>query len=30
VEEPKAAVYLAGIVSYQHPDHDTEVWEVRG
>ena len=30
VEEPKAAVYLAGIVSYQHPDHDTEAWEVRG
>ena len=29
VEEPKAAVYLAGIVSYQHPDHDTEAWEVR-
>ena len=29
LEEPAAAVYLAGIVSYQHPDHDTEEWEVR-
>jgi len=29
LEEPAAAVYLAGIVSYQHPDHDTETWEVR-
>ena len=25
-DEPKAAAYLAGIVSYQHPDHDTQVW----
>ena len=25
-DEPKAAAYLAGIVSYQHPDHDTETW----
>jgi hypothetical protein len=24
--EPKAAAYLASIVSYQHPDHDTETW----
>ena len=26
VDEPKAAAYLAGIVSYQHPDHDTDAW----
>ncbi|MDX9998801.1 MAG: GFA family protein [Phenylobacterium sp.] len=26
VDEPRAAAHLAGIVSYQHPDHDTEVW----
>ncbi len=25
-DEPRAAAYLAGIVSYQHPDHDTDVW----
>jgi hypothetical protein len=25
-DEPRAAAYLAGIVSYQHPDHDTETW----
>jgi hypothetical protein len=25
-DEPKAAAYLASIVSYQHPDHDTDVW----
>jgi len=25
-DEPKAAAYLAGVVSYQHPDHDTEAW----
>jgi hypothetical protein len=25
-DEPRAAAYLASIVSYQHPDHDTEVW----
>jgi hypothetical protein len=25
-DEPRAAAHLAGIVSYQHPDHDTETW----
>ncbi len=25
-DEPRAAAYLASVVSYQHPDHDTEVW----
>jgi hypothetical protein len=25
-DEPKAAAWLAGVVSYQHPDHDTENW----
>ena len=25
-DEPRAAAHLASIVSYQHPDHDTEVW----
>ena len=25
-DEPKAAAYLASIVSYQHPDHDTDPW----
>ena len=25
-DEPKAAAYLASIVSYQHPDHVTETW----
>jgi hypothetical protein len=25
-DEPRAAAYLASIVSHQHPDHDTEVW----
>jgi hypothetical protein len=25
-DEPKAAAYLASIVSYQHPDHDTAEW----
>jgi hypothetical protein len=25
-DEPKAQAYLASVVSYQHPDHDTEVW----
>lgn len=25
-DEPKAAAYLAGIVSYQHPDIDTTEW----
>ncbi|MDP1873778.1 GFA family protein [Phenylobacterium sp.] len=28
-DEPRAAAHLASIVSYQHPDHDTEAWEVR-
>jgi hypothetical protein len=30
VDEPRAAAHLAGIISYQHPDHDTEVWPPRG
>lgn len=25
-DEPRAAAHLAGIVSYQHPDHDTAEW----
>ena len=25
-DEAAAAAYLASIVSYQHPDHDTETW----
>ena len=25
-DEPRAAAHLAGIVSYQHPDHDTDPW----
>lgn len=25
-DKPRAAAHLAGIVSYQHPDHDTEAW----
>jgi hypothetical protein len=25
-DEPRAAAYLASVVSYQHPDHDTEAW----
>ncbi len=25
-EEPKADAFFAGIVSHQHPDHDTAVW----
>jgi hypothetical protein len=29
-DEPRAAAHLASIVSYQHPDHDTEDWRVRG
>jgi len=29
-DEPRAAAHLAGIVSYQHPDHDTEDWPPRG
>jgi hypothetical protein len=28
--EPHLADYYAGIVSNQHPDHDTEVWPPRG
>jgi hypothetical protein len=24
--DPDAAAFLAGLVSYQHPDHDTEEW----
>jgi hypothetical protein len=28
-DEPRAAAHLASIVSYQHPDHDTEVWPPR-
>jgi hypothetical protein len=26
MDEPRAAAHLAGIVSYQHPDHDTAEW----
>ncbi|HLZ74321.1 GFA family protein [Phenylobacterium sp.] len=25
-DEPRAAAHIASIVSYQHPDHDTETW----
>jgi hypothetical protein len=25
-DEPRAAAHLAGILSRQHPDHDTEAW----
>ena len=25
-DEPKIVAYLADLVSYQHPDHDTETW----
>jgi hypothetical protein len=28
--EPKADAFKAGIVSFQHPDHDTAVWPARG
>ncbi|MDO8409785.1 MAG: GFA family protein [Phenylobacterium sp.] len=28
-DEPAAAAHLAGIVSYQHPDHDTVAWRAR-
>jgi hypothetical protein len=24
--DPKAVAFLSGLVSYQHPDHDTEEW----
>ena len=30
VTEPEAEAYKALIVSYQHPDHDTDDWPVRG
>ena len=26
LDEPRAAAHLAGIVSLQHPDHDTVDW----
>jgi hypothetical protein len=29
-DEPRAAAHLASIVSYQHPDHDTDVWPPAG
>lgn len=29
-DEPRAAAHLAGIVSYQHPDHDTAEWPPKG
>ncbi len=29
-DEPRAAAHLASIASYQHPDHDTEVWPPTG
>ncbi|MFN0263042.1 GFA family protein [Tepidamorphus sp. 3E244] len=25
-DEPKIAEFMAGIISYQHPDHDTNEW----
>lgn len=25
-ERPRAAAHFAGVISYQHPDHDTETW----
>jgi hypothetical protein len=28
--EPKQDAFLVGIVSYQHPDHDTAVWPPEG
>lgn len=28
-EEAKVAAHYAGIVSYQHPDHDTDEWQPR-
>ena len=28
-DEPRAAAHLASIVSYQHPDHDTDAWPPR-
>jgi hypothetical protein len=29
-EADKAAAYYASIVSYQHPDHDTDHWPPKG
>jgi hypothetical protein len=29
LSDPAAAPFLAGIVSYQHPDHDTDTWPPR-
>ena len=29
-DEPAAAAHLAGIESYQHPDHDTAEWSASG
>lgn len=26
IDEPRAAAHLADIISYQHPDHDTDEW----
>ena len=28
-EHEAAAAFLAGVVSYQHPDHDTPAWPPR-
>ena len=30
MEDVTSASYLAGLVSYQHPDHDTETWPPEG
>ena len=30
LEDADAAPYLNDIVSYQHPDHDTDVWPIKG
>jgi hypothetical protein len=29
LEDPNAAPFLATLISYQHPDHDTDVWPPR-
>jgi hypothetical protein len=29
LEDPNAAPFLKSLVSYQHPDHDTDVWPPR-
>jgi hypothetical protein len=29
-DNPKSDAFMAGIVSHQHPDHDTVDWQVRG